>query len=67
MPIRCLAMLNDHPKKIKVLEIDLNPQFADLLKHHGIRVDINDEFINTDLPGNVKFKARTVYQEVNKT
>jgi hypothetical protein len=52
---------------IKVmLEIDLNPQFADLLKHHGIRVDINDEFINTDLPDNVKFKARTVYEEVNK-
>jgi hypothetical protein len=49
-----------------VLEIDLNPQFADLLKHHGIGVDITDEFINTDLPDNVKFRARAVYQEVNK-
>jgi len=49
-----------------VLEIDLNVQFADLLKHHGIEVYIDEEFINTDLPDNVKFKARTVYQEVNK-
>lgn len=49
-----------------MLEIDLNPQFADLLKHHGIGVDITDEFINTDLPDNVKFRARAVYQEVNK-
>jgi hypothetical protein len=46
-----------------VLEIDLNPQFADLLKHHGINVNIADEFINTDLPDNVKFKARAVYQK----
>jgi hypothetical protein len=49
-----------------VLEIDLNPQFADLLKHHGIDVDITGEFITTDLPDNVKFRARTVYLEVNK-
>lgn len=48
-----------------MLEIDLNPQFADLLKHHGISVDTTDGFINTDLPDNVKFRARTVYQEVN--
>ena len=48
-----------------MLEINLNPQFAELLKHHGISVDIDDEFINTDLPDNVKFKARTVYEEVN--
>jgi hypothetical protein len=49
-----------------VLEIDLNPQFADLLKHHGISVDIAAEFINTDLPDNVKFRARAVYQQVNE-
>jgi hypothetical protein len=49
-----------------VLEIDLNPQFADLLKHHRIDVDITDETINTDLPNNAKFRARVVYQEVNK-
>jgi hypothetical protein len=45
----------------------MNPQFAYLLKQHGIRADINDEFISTDLPDNVKFKARTVYLEVNKS
>ncbi len=49
-----------------MLEVNLNPQFADLLKHHGINVDITEEFINTDLPDNVKFRARTVYQEVNE-
>ena len=54
------------PKNLKVLEIDLNPQLADLLKRHGINVNLNDEFIKTDLPDNVKFKARNVYQEVNK-
>jgi Family of unknown function (DUF6348) len=49
-----------------VLEIDLNPQFADLLKNHGIAVDVNDGFITTDLPDSVKFRARIVYQEVNE-
>ena len=47
-------------------EINLNPQFAELLKHHGIGVDISGELINTDLPDNTKFKARVVYEEVNK-
>ena len=50
-----------------MLEIDLNPQFADLLKHHGIYVDITDGFINTNLPDNIKFRARAVYQEVNES
>jgi Family of unknown function (DUF6348) len=50
-----------------VLEIDLNPQFADLLKNHGIGVDITDGFINTDLPENIKFRARTVYEKVNES
>lgn len=49
-----------------MLELDLNPQFADLLKHHGINSEIVDGFINTDLPDSVKFKARTVYQGVNE-
>lgn len=49
-----------------MLEIDLNPQFSDLLRHHGISVDITDGFIRTDLPDNVKFRARVVYQEVNE-
>ncbi len=50
-----------------MLEIDLNPQFADLLKNHGIGVDITDGFINTDLPDNIKFRARTVYEKVNES
>lgn len=48
-----------------MMEIDLNPQFADLLKHHGIKVSLDNQFINTDLEFNVRFKARTVYQETN--
>jgi len=60
------AMLNCHLKNLKVLEIDLNPKFADLLKQHGITVTLTDEFIITDLPDRVKFKAKIVYQEVNK-
>ncbi len=50
-----------------MLEIDLNLQFADLLKNHGIDVDITDGFINTDLPDNLKFRAKSVYQEVNES
>ena len=42
-------------------EINLNLNFADLLKNHGINVEIADEFIQTDLPNKVKFKARTEY------
>jgi Family of unknown function (DUF6348) len=49
-----------------VLEIDLNPQFADLLRHHGIGVEIINGFIHTDLPDKTIFRARTVYGEVNK-
>jgi len=55
----------DRLKILKVLEIDLNPQFAELLMHHGISVEIKDNFINTDLPDHVKFKARTVYEMIN--
>jgi len=44
--------------------INLNLQLADLLKGHGITVDIADEFINTDLPGKVRFKANAVYNEI---
>ena len=47
-----------------MLELDMNSRLADLLKHHGVSVKIAGEFINTDLPDNVKFKTRTVYQEV---
>lgn len=48
-----------------MLEIDLNPQLGEILKNHGIKVSIDAEFINTDLPDNAKFKARTVYQIIN--
>ena len=40
-------------------EINLNLNFADLLKNHGISVEIGDEFIQTNLPDNVKFEARS--------
>lgn len=49
-----------------MLEIDLNPQLADLLKNHGVKVDIIDGFIKSDLPDNVIFRARNVYQKVNE-
>lgn len=45
-------------------EIDLNPQLADLLKNHGVNVSISENFIDTDLQDNVKFKARAIYQEI---
>ncbi len=48
-----------------MLEINLNPQFADFLRHHGVNVSTDEEFIHTNLPDNIKFKARTVCQEVN--
>ena len=48
-----------------MLEISLNPQFADLLQHHGVSVSIDEEFINTNLPDNVKFEVRSIYKEVN--
>lgn len=48
-----------------MLEINLNPQLAELLNNHGIRVDIKGDYIYTDLPDHTKFRARTVYEEVN--
>lgn len=50
-----------------MLEIDLNLQLADLLKQHGVGVDITNGFIHTNMPGNVKFRVRTVYEEINKS
>ncbi|MGI4874033.1 MAG: DUF6348 family protein [Janthinobacterium lividum] len=44
---------------------DLNPQIAGLLQHHGVRVKLDGEFVNSDLPGNIKFKARATYQQIN--
>ena len=45
----------------KMPEINLNINFAELLQDHGISVEIGNEFIQTDLPDNVKFKARSEY------
>lgn len=56
---------NDYAKNLKVLEIDLNLQFARLLKHHGVYADITEGFINTNLPDKVRFRARSIYQEVD--
>ncbi|MBE7169020.1 MAG: hypothetical protein INR73_00425 [Williamsia sp.] len=47
------------------MEINLNPRLADILKHHEVGVGNIGEFIITDLPDQVKFKARAVYQEIN--
>lgn len=41
--------------------LDINLQFAELLQHHGVVVDVDDEYITTDLPDNVKFRAKSVY------
>lgn len=50
-----------------MLEIDLNLQFANLLRHYNIRGEVKDEFIHTDLLDNLKFRARAVYQKVNES
>ena len=50
-----------------MLEIDLNPQFAELMIHHGIGVAITHGFIKTNLPDNLQFRARTVYKSVNES
>ena len=47
-------------------EIVVNTQLAELLKDHGVQIQTDDEFVNSDLTGHIKFKARAVYHEVNK-
>lgn len=47
------------------LEIDLNPQFAEVLNYYGIKTSIINGFINTDLEDKVKFRARTIYEDEN--
>lgn len=48
-----------------MLEINLNHQFAELLKNHGIAVTVGEEFIFTDLPDHTKFKVKASYEELN--
>ncbi len=49
----------------KTLEIDLNPQFAQLLNYYGVKTNVVDGFINTDLADIAKFRARTIYEDEN--
>jgi hypothetical protein len=46
-------------------EIVVNDRLAGVLKDHGVSIQIDNEFVTTDLANNAKFKARAVYQEVN--
>ncbi len=46
-------------------EVNLNIELANLLARHGINVHLTEEFIETNLPDKVKFKARSVYTEVD--
>jgi hypothetical protein len=45
-------------------EIDVNTHLAGLFKNHGLQVQTDNEFVYTDLAGNIKFKARSVYHEI---
>lgn len=42
-------------------EIILNSQFAELLESHGVSVNVGEEFIQTNLSKNARFKARAEY------
>lgn len=46
-------------------EIIVNAQLADLLSNHGVHIDIDNEFVNTDFSNGLKFKTRVVYKESN--
>ena len=46
-------------------EINSNQNLAELLIVHGISVSLDDEFIYTDLPLNVKFKSRITYNIIH--
>lgn len=46
-------------------EIIVNPHLAGLLKNHGVNVDVDNEFVNTNLADDLKFKTRLVYHEIN--
>jgi hypothetical protein len=46
-------------------EIIVNSQLAVLLKNHGVHVDPDNEFVNTNLADDLKFKTRVVYHEIN--
>lgn len=45
-------------------EIIVNQQLAGLLQNHSVHVDVGNEFVNTNLSDNLKFKGRVVYHEI---
>jgi hypothetical protein len=46
-------------------EIIVNSQLAGLLKNHGVHVNVDNEFVTTNLDDGLKFKARIFYHEIN--
>jgi hypothetical protein len=46
-------------------EIIVNSQLAGVLKNHGVHVDVDNEFVNTNLDDGLKFKTRIFYHEIN--
>lgn len=46
-------------------EIIVNSQLAGILKNHGVHVDVDNEFVNTNLDDGLKFKTRIFYHEIN--
>lgn len=46
-------------------EMIVNTQLAELLRNHSVRVNIDSEFVNTNLSDRLKFKSRVVYHEIN--
>lgn len=47
-------------------EIIVNAQIAGILKNHGVNVNVDNEFVNTNLADDLKFKTRLVYHEINR-
>ncbi len=39
----------------------VNTRLAELLNNHGVQTQLDDEFVLTNLPGDMKFKARVFY------
>jgi hypothetical protein len=46
-------------------EMIVNAQLADLLRNHGVHINVGSEFVTADLSGGLKFKTRVIYHEIN--
>ncbi|HYI77656.1 MAG TPA: DUF6348 family protein [Chryseolinea sp.] len=46
-------------------EIIVNSQLAGVLKNHGVHVNVDSEFVNTNLDGGLKFETRIFYHKIN--